>query len=162
MYNVNQIANFFLASLDLEAGDTISPLKLQKLLYYAQAYNLAAYEKPLFDEKIKAWMDGPVVPSIWHSYKHVPKHAAIPLKIGEVVMPNFDDQTKNLLEEIQEIYGNLSGSRLRDLTHSEAPWIKSRAGYALGERCEEEITHQSMMDFYKTKLYSEQESQPEA
>jgi len=60
---------FFLAKNDLSQGDRITPLKLQKLLYYAQGYAPAALGRPLFDELIKAWEPGPVCISIYRRFK---------------------------------------------------------------------------------------------
>jgi uncharacterized phage-associated protein len=63
------VANYFLSKADPEAGDVISNLKLQKLLYYAQGFHLAIYGERLFIEQIKAWKHGPVVPDIYHHFK---------------------------------------------------------------------------------------------
>lgn len=56
------VAKYFLfLARNREAGDTISNLKIQKMLYYAQGYSLALFNKPLFDDRIEAWKHGPVV-----------------------------------------------------------------------------------------------------
>ena len=49
------VAQYFLAQMDEDAGDLISNLKLQKLVYYAQGFALALYGRPLFPERIEAW-----------------------------------------------------------------------------------------------------------
>ena len=56
------VAQYFLAKADEDAGDLMSNLKLQKLVYYAQGFALVLLEKPLFPERIEAWIHGPVVP----------------------------------------------------------------------------------------------------
>lgn len=58
------VAKYFLILVDREAGDTITELKLQKLMYIAQGIHLALYDSPLFKEEIEAWQDGPVVPAL--------------------------------------------------------------------------------------------------
>jgi uncharacterized phage-associated protein len=63
------VAEYFLTLVDDEAGDSLSNLKLQKLVYYAQGFHLALTEKPLFDEAIEAWEHGPVVPGLYHKLK---------------------------------------------------------------------------------------------
>src|SRR5258708_4115865 len=63
------VANWFLAAMDRGAGDSITHLKLQKLVYYAQAWSLALRNKPLFDEDFVAWTHGPVVKSVWRRFK---------------------------------------------------------------------------------------------
>ena len=64
-----QVAQHFLALQDEDAGDLISNLKLQKLLYYAQGIHLALNGQPLYPERIEAWQHGPVVPEIYHAFK---------------------------------------------------------------------------------------------
>ena len=67
---VPEVANFILVLGDqYDDGDPISPLKLQKLLYYCQGFNLGAYDQPLFKENIEAWEHGPVVVSVWRAYR---------------------------------------------------------------------------------------------
>ena len=63
MYTSQQIADWILSQLNSNSGDTISPLKLQKLLYYCQAWHYTIFNEVLFDERIEAWTHGPVVPS---------------------------------------------------------------------------------------------------
>lgn len=113
-------AKFFLAQANEDAGDLVSNLKLQKLVYYAQGFHLAVFDKPLFDEQIEAWTHGPVVPSVYHHYK---QHGS-----GSIPFPTdfdanvFSAQQTDLLNEVQQIYGQYSAWRLRELTHEEAPW----------------------------------------
>ena len=64
-----QAAKYFLAQASEDAGDLISNLKLQKLVYYAQGFHLALYDEPLFLEAIEAWTHGPVVPDLYRHYK---------------------------------------------------------------------------------------------
>ena len=70
MHTAFSVAKYFLFLSDEEAGDTISNLKLQKLLYYAQGFHLALNDSPLFAESIEAWTHGPVVPVVYQLYKH--------------------------------------------------------------------------------------------
>ena len=62
------VAEYFLA-LANETGGTITNLKLQKLVYYAQAWHLANFDKPLFDAKFEAWVHGPVIPGLYEEYR---------------------------------------------------------------------------------------------
>lgn len=68
-YTANDIANWFLVTIDREAGETLSHLKLQKLVYYAQVWSLALFDKPLFDEDFEAWTYGPALPSLYQRFK---------------------------------------------------------------------------------------------
>jgi uncharacterized phage-associated protein len=80
-YPASEIADYFLSLQDEEAGDSISNLKLQKLLYYAQGCFIAlcGADSPLFGERIYAWDLGPVVPEIYHEYKGCGRNA-LPIK----------------------------------------------------------------------------------
>src|SRR5271165_1232342 len=64
-----EVADVFLKLSQPEAGDTISNLKLQKLLYYVQGYHLAFYGSELFPDPIVAWQYGPVVEGVYHNFK---------------------------------------------------------------------------------------------
>ncbi len=65
----SKVAKWFINRTNREAGDVITHLKLQKLVYYAQAWYLANFNRPLFDEDMQAWTHGPVVPSLWKEYR---------------------------------------------------------------------------------------------
>jgi uncharacterized phage-associated protein len=77
MKSALDVARYFLCRVDREAGDTISPLKLQKLVYYAQAWSLVFRSQPLFDQDIEAWVSGPIVRDVWQEYKAY-KYSDIP------------------------------------------------------------------------------------
>ena len=85
------VADYFLSIVDEEQGDSLSNLKLQKLLYYAQGFHLAIKNEPLFDEDIEAWTYGPVVPSVYNQYSQhggdpIPKPDKVDLsKRGRVI-----------------------------------------------------------------------------
>ncbi|MGJ0580403.1 Panacea domain-containing protein [Xenorhabdus bovienii] len=114
------VANYFLACSNEESGDTISNLKLQKLVYYAQGFSLVLLEKPLFEEPIEAWMHGPVVPAIYRKYrKHGNQALPIPARLD---LATFSDDEKDLLDEVYSVFGQFSAWKLRNMTHEEAPW----------------------------------------
>src|SRR5438045_3498157 len=108
MYTPLDIANWFLAGIDREAGDVITHLKLQKLVYYAQAWSLALLNKPLFEEEIQAWTHGPVVPSLFEKFSD---HNWDPIPSPEA-KPTFDEETEKLLTDILETYGEHSAKKL--------------------------------------------------
>lgn len=127
MKTSKQIADWILSKINIEAGDTISPLKLQKLLYYCQAWHLAVFSKPLFKEEIEAWSHGPVIPSQYKRFANTLRNGSIKMdniKKESIVFEN--EETKNLLEEVFEIYNEHSANYLENLTHSEKPWIEAR------------------------------------
>lgn len=114
------VANYFLSLTEEDAGDVITNLKMQKLLYYAQGFALALFDKPLFDENFEAWQHGPVVPSVYHKYK---QHGSNPLpKIENFSLNKYTIDEQNLLNQVFKEYGQFSAWKLRDMTHEEPPW----------------------------------------
>jgi len=144
LHTAHEIAKYFIALTEEDTGDSITNLKLQKLTYYAQGFNLALYDEPLFNEPIEAWMHGPVVPNLYYSYK---KHGSnpIPKPIG-MDFDRYNERTKELLNQVQEVYGQFSAWKLRDLTHEEAPWINSY------QKPDCTIKHEDMKEFFKTLI----------
>ncbi len=114
------VANWFTCTIDREAGDSITHLKLQKLLYYAQAWSLVLNGKSLFAEDFEAWAHGPVIPSIYERYKEHGFDALPPCECEN----DIAGETEEVLKEVKRVYGELSGKKLERLTHSEAPGLK--------------------------------------
>ncbi|HXD33894.1 MAG TPA: type II toxin-antitoxin system antitoxin SocA domain-containing protein [Pyrinomonadaceae bacterium] len=115
------VANYFLSQTDEEAGDLISNLKLQKLVYYAQGFHVAMFEKTaLFPDQIEAWTHGPVVDSLYHEFKTfgagpIPRPVDFDSEI-------FSTEQRELLDEVYKVYGQFSAWKLRNLTHEEPPY----------------------------------------
>jgi len=147
MISGHDIAKYFLVQTDEDAGDLISNLKLQKLLYYAQGFNLALYDESLFPESIEAWTHGPVVPEVYHEYKDFGSNA-IPMP-SNVDFSKYDEQTIDLLNEVYSVYGQFSAWKLRNMTHDEEPWKNANLG--------DIITLNSMKKYFKTQIVNEDE-----
>jgi len=113
-----KIAKYFLSCVDEDAEDSLSNLKRQKLLYYAQGLHLALYDEPLFCGPILAWTHGPVVAGICHKYK---EFGANPIPKEEIDFADYDLRTREILDEVWDVYGQFSGSKLRNMTHQESP-----------------------------------------
>ena len=121
----------------------MSAWKLQKLVYYSQAWNLVWDDVPLFDDEIQAWANGPVVRSLYACHR------------GQFIVTTVDgDKNKLSTAEKETIdlvyghYGDKTAKYLRDLTHLEEPWIVAREGVPDGVRSENEITQASMHEYY--------------
>lgn len=117
-------------------GD-MSNLKLQKLVYYSQAWHLGLYETILFPEPIEAWVHGPVVRSVFTKYKY-----------GSFEPLPCDAIEDAHLFEVIEAYGSFSGSQLERMTHRETPWIEARAGIAPDAPSTNIISVDTMRQFY--------------
>ncbi|GAA5111353.1 Panacea domain-containing protein [Bartonella jaculi] len=133
MYQVQQIANFFLEK-GREEDIGISPMKLIKLVYFAYGWMLAATGKRLFPDRIEAWQHGPVIPALYHEFKDwgrrfIDRYSRmVDLETGEMFIPKMsknsaDEYTVKLLEIVWNAYKNFSAYRLRDASHEDrSPW----------------------------------------
>jgi len=123
MQNADNVARWFLSRNRLRSlsgeSDFISNLKLQKLLYYAQGIHLALYGKPLFNDPIEAWQYGPVVDSVYQTYK---TNGSDAIKKFDNPKENFSDSEEVALQFTQEAFGQFSAWKLADMTHEESPW----------------------------------------
>lgn len=126
----------------------ISTMKLHKLLYYCQAWNMVWEEKPLFKEKIEAWANGPVVREVFNFHRGLYE-----ISIRDFTLGNSDllsSGQKETVESVLNFYGEKSAQWLIDQTHSEMPWINARKGLASNERGDEEILLSDMADYYSS------------
>jgi len=116
------VAEYFLSKVDADAGDCISNLKMQKLVYYAQGFVLAITSKKLFNEDIIAWQHGPVVPELYESYKQFSASCIpVPERIDiKSILENSD--LVEILNDVYNVYGQFSAWKLRNMTHEELPW----------------------------------------
>jgi uncharacterized phage-associated protein len=140
MASVFDVAQYILTKL----GE-ITTWKLQKLCYYSQAWSLVWDEKPLFNERIEAWANGPVVPELYNKHKGSYYIAAIdgdPDKLNK--------QQIETIDLVIKVYGGKTSTWLSELTHTEAPWINARQREQLGpgERGNSEITLDDMAEYY--------------
>jgi uncharacterized phage-associated protein len=129
-------------SSDNDAGDLISNLKLQKLLYYHQGFHLSYFGDPLFDENIEAWPYGPVVPVVYDTYKLAGR--GILTYEGDVIQ--MQEQEEGLFREVMRVYGEFSAIGLMNMTHQERPWKE-----ALQDPCHV-IKIETMKTFFKRRL----------
>lgn len=122
---VTEVAEYFLSKVNSEYGDCISNLKLQKLVYFAQGFVLAITGKTLFNEDLLAWQHGPVVRSLYDTYK---TYGA-----GSIDIPNTfnfphlnsNNELLEILDDVYDVYGQFSAWKLRDLSHLPgSPWDK--------------------------------------
>jgi uncharacterized phage-associated protein len=132
------------AAYILRKRGEMTAMKLQKLLYYAQAWSLVWDEEPLFRERIEAWANGPVVPSLYSEHR------------GQFKVRSWSKGDPNKLTPAQQesvdavlgYYGDRTSQWLSDLTHREAPWLDARRGLGPGERGSHVISHASMAEYY--------------
>lgn len=121
------VANFFisLGMSESESEDYMTNLRLNKLMYFAQAWSLVLRGKPLFTEPIEAWTLGPVIPSVYHKYKGYGKSQITSID-SQFRLDFLDDEEQQLLFATMAYYGDYSTHGLVDLSHeTDSPWAKA-------------------------------------
>jgi uncharacterized phage-associated protein len=134
-YSAKAIANAFINKAS-QNGEQLSPLKLQKLIYYASGYFIAAYDQPLIDCSIEAWTYGPVVPEVYREFRDLGSEPivrwATDIDWGSgaftpVPIPTQDARVMNVVDFVWNTYGKYSGLQLSDMTHApNTPWDLTR------------------------------------
>ncbi|MGY2286705.1 SocA family protein [Pseudomonas gingeri] len=128
MFDAKSIANYFL-ELAAARGESISPMKLQKLVYYAHGWYAGYTDQPLINEAVEAWQYGPVIPSLYHEFKRFGSGEIAgkafeydALGVREAAVP-ADPEIRTFLQNVYNSYGRYSGIRLSEMTHaSGTPW----------------------------------------
>lgn len=123
-----------------------SPMKLQKLCYYAQGFALAD-GRVLFPEDFRAWQHGPVIPSLYGKYKEFKWHQ---INVDVPIVPCVTEN--EYLYEIVSAYGRYDGAALSTMTHREKPWIIARGDLDENQGSDALITKESMKDYFSEKL----------
>lgn len=143
-----EIADYFIA-LSNDSQDLITNLKLQKLVYYAQAWFLGVTGKPIFEDEFQAWVHGPVIPSLYQKYKSLSYNPIVEDKSrAEDIFSSFDPQVQSVLKDVVEEYFGRTAFELERLTHSEDPWILARGGKPSNEPSDAIISKDSMKKYY--------------
>ena len=145
-YKAENVASYliFLASEENQEKERegITNLKLQKVLYFAQAYYLAKLGKPLFAEKLEAWDYGPVVPEVYRKFKH---NKSKPIIIEED-KSTLAEEDKEALKKVWDTFGGYSASRLVDIVHAHTPWKEANAS------ADKVISNKAIKDYYTPLL----------
>lgn len=147
------VADFFI-SLSNITGNLISNLKLQKLVYYSDAWHLANHGEPLIQEDFQAWVHGPVIPALYGEYKHFSWQPIDRPDLNEQayasIREKFDPKTLLLMDAVTDSYFGLSAFELEKMTHSELPWRAARSGLADDEPSYNIISKESMREYYSS------------
>ena len=133
----------------------VSNLKLQKLLYYCEAWSLALNDESTFNDPIEAWVHGPVVAAIFHLYKDSRWSAIGQAKTAAAV----GVETLNHISAVVDAYGKFSAFELERMTHSEDPWIHARQGLDPDVPSRNQISRDALKAFYSSRIGQQQEKQ---
>jgi len=139
---------FDVAAYILNERGSMTAMKLQKLVYYAQAWSLAWDDDRLFPEEIQAWANGPVVPALFRQHQGKFRVVAGDFPGGD---PNaLTSDQKDTVDVVLDFYGDKSPQWLSDLTHMEAPWRTARSGLPDDARSGATISLESMSEYYSS------------
>jgi uncharacterized phage-associated protein len=131
---------------------SITTMKLQKLVFYSQAWHLAFTGDPLFAETIEAWARGPVVPELHRQHRGRYEVSSWPAGDPD----RLDDEEAHSVGWVVAKYNGFSAEALSRMTHQEVPWIVARGLATEGEKSSEPISQDQMRAFY-----SRQRSEPD-
>ncbi|AWG62996.1 Panacea domain-containing protein [Mycobacteroides abscessus] len=139
MATANDVAAYILRQRKI-----VESVRLQKLLYYSQAWHLVAMDAPLFEDQIAAYELGPVVHSVWKKYE------------GQVTISHrnavgdpdaLTDSEREVVDAVIEAYRRILPFELSALTHIEAPWVDAWA-----RRFDRGISHEAMRSYYASEV----------
>ncbi len=161
MVNIFDMAKYTILRL-LQNGNSITPLKLQKILYYLQAWYLVYFhEERLFEDQPEAWVNGPVYRDVYEAYRNKGIYSQltladigvavddVPRVLGELHQSmNLSDDRWALIEQVLTHYGSMSQDTPVSLTHSQPPWNEARKGVQPFAYSDQKISFKSMYDYY--------------
>ena len=149
VYDIDDVADYVIIQAKGDGEQTpLSNLKLQKLLYYIQAWSLGIRNRIFFEGEFQAWVHGPVNRHIYDRFSNKYLYSEIDLDCCKNKNPTFREEDTEFLNYILDNYLKYSGFELEAMTHKEQPWLEARAGVPFSQRCETVISEQSMRDFY--------------
>ncbi len=126
MFNINQIADFFIEKIDENKGDALTHLKLQKLLYFAWGWYLTLYKQQLFEECPEAWQYGPVFSKLYQRFKGKGNQ---PITGEDILVGDggIEQKVQEFLDNIWDEYGQYSAEKLANMTHEDPAWAQARS-----------------------------------
>ena len=146
---------FDVARYILEKKGEITSMKLQKLVYYSQAWNLVWDESELFEERIEAWANGAVVRDLYNLHKG--KFKVNKESFTEGNSNALTDSEKENIDKVLDFYGDYTAQQLSDINHQEDPWINARGDLPAMAICNNEITRDAIFE-YHSGIWNEPES----
>ena len=128
----------------LRRGTETTPMHVLKLVYISHGWTLGLYGRSLINEPAEAWRYGPVVPSVYHRYK---SFRGDPITTEPVDRSDaFDDEQRDVIEQVHEVYGDFTALQLSALTHKPGtPWDVTYREYGAGVI----IPNELIRDYYK-------------
>lgn len=155
---LQKIDSIVLSDYILKHFGSMSHLKLQKLLFYCDAYHLAYFGEELVEDKFEAWVHGPVSREVYNSlkdqsilYSDISYSPSSTNDVDEEFEKLSSDQKAVLADVLIELSA-WTGPQLEAATHKETPWKKAREGYGPADKCFSLISKELTKEFYSTEI----------
>lgn len=151
MLNPKVLAKYIVDAYEKYTNDEFngSELRLHKLMYFAQREALAVDGEPLFDGDFEGWVYGPVLPELRFYFND--------FEAGEGIDEEIDDRTRYIVANVLDQYAKFAAWTLRDMSHEEYSWKKSREGLAGNDHGNKIIPIEDIMvDANSVRLYDSQ------
>lgn len=162
-----ELAKYIVSFFD-HKGDLITNKKLQKLIYYVEAWGLVFLDS-IYDENIEAWVHGPVVREVYNEYKKFgysqiiqdyPKDSSASKELGKLEkVLDINEDKKELIEIVLEKYGAMSSFQLELLVHQEQPWLEAREGLGPTDKCNKYINRDTMKKYYSSLIHAKEKKE---
>ena len=136
-----------------EKLEEVTPLMLQKLLYFIQGESYALNGKPMFCENCRAWIHGPVYPEVYdmfRDFRYNPIEDAR-FAIFEGMGEELTYEERKVVDLVADTFGEYGAKILEKITHEETPWKLARRGYADNIPSDGLITKESIETYYAAK-----------
>lgn len=152
-----QIDSIVFANYILKHYGPMSHLKLQKLLFYCDAYCLAFFGEELLSDKFEAWVHGPVCRKVFNEMRGASllysdmSYSPINEIDEDSHFNNLSIDVRELLNDVLSNLAQWTGIELERATHRELPWIEARQGYGEADKCHVEISKETTRKFYRTQ-----------
>lgn len=134
-----------------EELEEVTPLMLQKLLYFIQGIYSALYGKPLFEEDCRAWVHGPVYPEVYTLFRDFKYNPIDDVRFG--LLKGTDDvlteEERDVIDRVVNTFGIYGGKVLERITHNEEPWKSARKGYGDQVPSSELVSKDSIRKYYE-------------
>jgi uncharacterized phage-associated protein len=163
MNSAKAIANYFLDKGDAD-NITITPMQINKLVYIAHGWHLALRNTPLIVDRIEAWDLGPVIPELYHEFKHFGSDQITDRAYEEIIASVHydkltDEPIDDFLDEAWDEYKHFNGWELSGMTHQQnTPWDITRKNNKFRFKKNPPIDNELIRQYYlnmKDKPYDE-------
>lgn len=128
----------------------VTPLALQKILYFIQGIYMVLYGKPLYKEDCMAWVHGPVYEDVYDLFKDF-KYNPIEDDRFAIFKDRFEELSeheKKVIDLVINTFGKYSGKVLENITHEELPWKNARVGYEASEHSREIMSKDGIRNYF--------------